>query len=274
MQNVDFEPCFLPTAIGSLPYQDPVAAVSLILELMPEGPFWPQLPAADWREGMMAQYVEGLPGAKLLPERHQVILNIEEAVFGIEEVERAYREGDTTGFGISPEFARGFHELCRRLEGRSSPRLVKGHVTGPVTLALGLETNFEERAAIYEPDLARLRVQFLFEEGTDRVFMDQETYEQHNVPRETLGDAAVWMTDGFELELLQYNGRIINVDLPGSVSAVISTVESGARGDTASGKVTARATLENGVVLQVPTFIKEGTRVKVDPTTNTYLSRE
>ena len=156
---------------------------------------------------------------------------------------------------------------------RGAATLVKVKARNLVTGQV-LQKSFKSGEMFVEPDLARLRVQFLFEEGTDLVFMDQETYEQHNVPRETLGDAAVWMTDGFELELLQYNGRIINVDLPGSVSAVISTVESGARGDTASGKVTARATLENGVVLQVPTFIKEGTRVKVDPTTNTYLSRE
>ena len=137
-----------------------------------------------------------------------------------------------------------------------------------------LQKSFKSGDMFQEPDLARLKVQFLYEEGEDMVFMDQETYEQHSLPKENLGDAIAWMTDGFELVLLQYNGNIINVELPQSVIATISTVEGGARGDTASGKVTSRATLENGVVIQVPTFIKEGNKVKIDPSTNAYLSRE
>ena len=82
------------------------------------------------------------------------------------------------------------------------------------------------------------------------------------------------MSDGFELELLQYNSEIINIDMPQSIIAAVSTVEGGARGDTASSKVYSKATLENGVEIQVPTFIKEGPRIKVDPSSNTYLSRE
>ncbi len=152
----EFEPRFLPTAIGSLPHQDAGEAVDLVLSLMGEGPFWPQLPAIDWREGMTAQYIEGMPGAKLDAERQKVTLDIEAAISGMDELERAYELGDTSGAAISPEFARGFHLLCQRLEGKPAPRLVKGHVTGPVTLALGLETTYEERAAFYEPDLARM----------------------------------------------------------------------------------------------------------------------
>lgn len=156
---------------------------------------------------------------------------------------------------------------------RGAATLVKVKARNLVTGQV-LQKTFKAGEMFQEPDLARLKVQYLYDEGTDLVFMDQETYEQHNVPRETLGDASVWMTDGFELELLQYNGRIINVELPQSVIATVSMVEAGARGDTASGKVMARATLENGVVLQVPTFVKDGSNIKVDPATNTYLSRE
>lgn len=151
-----FEPRFMATAIGSVPFTDVKEAVDLVLTLLPESPFWPQLPKIDWREGMMVQYVEGLPGVKLDADRQKVTLDIEEAVFGLEELERASREGDIENAGISTDFARGYHELCHRLPSISAPRLVKGHVTGPVTQALGLETNFEERAAIYEPDLARM----------------------------------------------------------------------------------------------------------------------
>jgi elongation factor P len=156
---------------------------------------------------------------------------------------------------------------------RGAATLVKVKARNLVTDQV-LQKSFKSGEMFQEPDLQRLKVQFLYEEGSDLVFMDQETYEQYNVPREKLGDSAVWMSDGFELALLQYNGRIINVELPQSVIAKVSTVEGGARGDTASGKVTSRAELEKGVVLQVPTFIKEGNQIKVDPATNTYLSRE
>jgi hypothetical protein len=151
-----FEPRFLATAIGSVPHHDVGEAVALVFSLLPEAPFWPQLPAADWREGMMAQYVEGLPGARLDHARRRVTLDIEDAVIGLEDVERAYESGSTVDAGISSDHAHGLHHFLHRLESTPAPRLVKGHVTGPVTLAIGLETSYEERAAIYEPDLARM----------------------------------------------------------------------------------------------------------------------
>jgi len=156
---------------------------------------------------------------------------------------------------------------------RGAATLVKVKARNLVTGQV-MQKSFKSGDMFQEPDLARLKVQYLYDEGTDLVFMDRETYEQHNVPRETLGDSAVWMSEGFELELLQYNGAIITVDMPQSVMATISIVEAGARGDTASSKVMAKAILDNGLTIQVPSFVKEGTRIKVDPSTNTYLSRE
>ena len=156
---------------------------------------------------------------------------------------------------------------------RGAATLVKVKARNLVTNQV-LQKTFKSGEMFQEPDLQKLKVQYLYEEGQDLVFMDQESYEQYQVAKETMGERAVWMADGFELSLLQYNGRIINLELPQSVIAKVATVEGGARGDTASGKVTSRAELENGVVLQVPTFIKEGSSIKVDPSTNTYLSRE
>lgn len=157
MGDGTFEPCMMATAIGSMPHDDAAAAVDLVLEIFPEAPFWPQLPALGFREGMMVQYVEGLPGARLDETRRRAVLDIDEAVSGMEAIEAAFAASRTAGLGPSPAFAAGYHEFLRRLgEGGRTPCVVKGHVTGPVTLALGLETSFEERAAIYEPDLARL----------------------------------------------------------------------------------------------------------------------
>lgn len=132
---------------------------------------------------------------------------------------------------------------------------------------------FKAGEMLGEPDLDKLKVQFLYEQGEDFVFMDQETYEQHNLAKETMGDAGAWMTDGFELELLRYNGEIISVEMPQSIIVKMGMVEQGAKGDTASGKVLTRGVLENGIEIMVPTFIKEGSMVKVDPATNSYISR-
>ena len=156
---------------------------------------------------------------------------------------------------------------------RGAATLVKVKVRNLVTGQV-LQKAFKAGEMFEEPDLSKLTVQFLYEEGEDIVFMDQDTYEQHHVPKEKLGESLPWLTDELTLNLLRYNGEVIQVELPSSVTAVVATVEGGARGDTASGKVLSRAELENGVAVQVPTFIKEGTKIKIDPSTNSYLGRE
>ena len=155
---------------------------------------------------------------------------------------------------------------------RGAATLVKVRARNMVTGQVLMKT-YKAGETFQEPDLQKLRVQFLYEEGENLVFMDQETYEQHSLSKEKIGAAARWLGDGFELELLQYNGRIINIDLPASVEIKVAAVEGGAKGDTASGKVFSKAYLENGIEIQVPTFIKEGNLIKVDPSSNTYLGR-
>lgn len=137
-----------------------------------------------------------------------------------------------------------------------------------------LQKTYKAGETFNEPDLEKLKVQFLYEEGDDLVFMDQETYEQHHLPKVQIGEEGLpWMTDGFELELLRYNLEVISVEWPQSVVAAMRSVEQGAKGDTASGKVLSRGILENGIEIMVPTFIKEGSQVKVDPSSNAYLGR-
>lgn len=157
----DFEPRFSATAIGSFPHREPKEAVELVFELLDEAPLWPQLPRVDWLEGMSAQYIEGLPGARLDAEKQRVTLDIEEATFALEQLEQDFDAGDTSNYSISKEYSRGLHLFCDTLRSRPAPPLVKGHVTGPVTLALSLETNFEDRPAIYEPELARMIARLL-----------------------------------------------------------------------------------------------------------------
>lgn len=136
-----------------------------------------------------------------------------------------------------------------------------------------LQKTFKAGEMLNEPDLDKLKVQYLYPEGEDLIFMDQETYEQHQLPKSLVGDALPWMTDGFELELLRYNSEVISFEMPTSMVVSVRSVEQGAKGDTASGKILSKSWLENGVQVMVPTFIKEGSQIKVDPSTNTYLGR-
>lgn len=136
-----------------------------------------------------------------------------------------------------------------------------------------LQKTFKSGEMFNDPNLEKLTVQYLYDEAEDVVFMDQETYEQHHVSKEKLGDAHAWLTEGFELQLLKYDGEIINIELPSSVEASISSIEMGAKGDTASGKVLSRAILDNGVSVMVPAYLKEGSRIKVDPSSNEFMSR-
>lgn len=155
---------------------------------------------------------------------------------------------------------------------RGAATLVKVKARNMVTGQV-LQKTFKSGEMFDEPNLEKFTVQYLYDEAEDVVFMDQETYEQHMVAGDKLGDARPWLTEGFELQLLKYNGEIINIELPNSVEATIDSIEMGAKGDTATGKVMSRAILDNGVTVMVPAYLKEGSRVKVDPSTNEFMSR-
>ncbi len=115
-------------------------------------------------------------------------------------------------------------------------------------------------------------MQYLYKDGTDFVFMDNETYDQRNVTPETLGDAASFIIEGRSATVLLYGEEIIGTDLPASVQLTISETEPGIQGDRSSGG-TKPATLETGKSVQVPLFINIGDVVKVDTRSGDYLSR-
>ena len=136
-----------------------------------------------------------------------------------------------------------------------------------------LQKTFKAGEMFEEPDLNRTEVSFLYSQGDEVVVMDEESYEQYSIPMEKVESTVVWMTDGFKFQLLWYKGEIIQIELPDSVEVVVSTVEGGAKGDTASGKVLSKAVLENGVEIQVPIYVKEDSKIRVNPSTGGFLSR-
>ena len=115
-------------------------------------------------------------------------------------------------------------------------------------------------------------MQFLYREGTDYVFMDNETYEQLHVPPENVGNAVNFLKEGDTAVLPMYNDAVIGVDLPAAVELEVRDTEPGIQGDRVSG-ARKPATLETGLVVQVPLFVNPGERIKVDTRSGEYLSR-
>jgi elongation factor P len=115
-------------------------------------------------------------------------------------------------------------------------------------------------------------MQFLYDDGTEVVMMDTETYEQVSLPRSLCADDLRWIKEGDTVQLLSVDDRPATLQLPASVELAVAATEPGIKGDTVS-NVTKPATLETGAVVQVPLFVNEGDTVKVDTREGTYISR-
>ncbi len=116
------------------------------------------------------------------------------------------------------------------------------------------------------------QMQYLYDAGDEVIFMDEETYEQIQMPRATVEDALPFMQASSSWQVLFVNDAPAGVDLPGSVVLEVTETEPGIKGDTVS-NVTKPATLETGAVVQVPLFVNIGEKIKVDPRERRYISR-
>ncbi len=116
------------------------------------------------------------------------------------------------------------------------------------------------------------QMQFLYDAGDEVVFMDEETFEQLNMPRESVEDALPFMQASSSWQMLFVDDHATGIDLPSSVVLVVAETEPGVKGDTVS-NVTKPATLETGAVVQVPLFVNPGEKIKVDPREKRYISR-
>jgi elongation factor P len=115
--------------------------------------------------------------------------------------------------------------------------------------------------------------QFLYRDGSDFVFMDNETFEQINVAEKLVGDGAKFLRESDTCDIIfSEDGSIVSVEVPNFVILSISQTDPGMRGDTATGG-TKPATLETGAVVNVPLFLNEGDKVKVDTRSGMYLER-
>ena len=133
-----------------------------------------------------------------------------------------------------------------------------------------LDNTFRSGEKVERPNLESRDMQFLYHEGEQLVFMDMTTYDQMHMDAEATDGKANYLKDGQECRVLLYNEKPLDIEIPASLVLEVTETEPGAKGDTVS-NVTKPATLETGVVIQVPIFVNIGDRVKVDTRTNGYL---
>ncbi len=135
-----------------------------------------------------------------------------------------------------------------------------------------IERTFSPSDRFEEVRLELRSVQYLYSEGDLHYFMDTETYEQPTLSSQALGEAANYLKDGLILQLSMYEGRPVEVMLPITVDLKVVEAESGFKGDTATAG-TKSATLETGLVVKVPLFIRAGDTIRVDSRTGEYVTR-
>ena len=120
--------------------------------------------------------------------------------------------------------------------------------------------------------LERQHVQYLYSEGEQYHFMDTETFDQLVLDHRSMGDAARFVKENDVVDLLTYDGEPIDIELPTAVNLRVAETDPGLKGDTASG-ATKPATLETGLVVNVPLFVSIGDMLKVDTRTGQYVER-
>ena len=147
----------LPTAIGSMPYTDPIEACSLVARYLPAIPCWPQLPKRSHLENMYVQYSEGFPGAVLEGDKLYIEPSAEFDI-QLEQLYIAASENNPDSYGISAEYAAGLHAFKTLKEQR--PNMVKGQLTGPISWGL-CTTNRKQQGILYDELLAEALARFL-----------------------------------------------------------------------------------------------------------------
>ena len=135
------------------------------------------------------------------------------------------------------------------------------------------DITFRSGEKVGKPDMETRDMQFLYHQDSELVFMDMTTYEQLVMAAEITGGKDAFLKDGQQCRVLLYKGKPLDIDIPLSLVLEVTETETAAKGDTVS-NVTKPATLETGVVVQVPSFVNVGDRIKVDTRTKEYLGRE
>ena len=135
-----------------------------------------------------------------------------------------------------------------------------------------LEKTFKGNEQLQRADVTTQSVQYLYNDGSSFHFMNGETFNQFEVPADLVGDGAGYLKEGDQVSLQFFNDQPINVELPKNVPLEVTYTENAVKGDTTS-SIQKDATLETGITIKVPAFIKQGDIISVDTSTGAYRER-
>jgi elongation factor P len=155
---------------------------------------------------------------------------------------------------------------------RGGQTLVRLKIRNLLTNAV-FEKTFKAGDKFKEPDLELVPASYLYSDSEGSHFLDQKSYETLTLDDEVIGNALDFVIGGTVVELLKYNGNPIGLELPMFVELEVASTEPGVRGDSSSGSVTKSATLETGLEIRVPLFIKEGEKIRVSTETRGFAGR-
>lgn len=136
-----------------------------------------------------------------------------------------------------------------------------------------LDKTFKGNDQLDSADVTNANAQYLYNDGPTYYFMDEASFEQHEVPSDIVGDQRVYLKEGDRVQAQSFNGVIINVELPKNVYLEVTYTEDAVKGDTSS-SITKDAKLETGATVKVPAFIKTGDVISVDTATGAYRERK
>ena len=144
---------------------------------------------------------------------------------------------------------------------------LKNLITGAI-----FDKTIQGSEKIDEADISKAKAQYLYKEGDNFVFMDNENYEQFELSKDVLGDMALYLMDGTEVTILQFNGQPINLELPVKITLTVTDAPPGIKGDSVSSG-DKLVTLETGLTVTTPLFVKVGDKIIVNTEKGTYVSR-
>ncbi len=155
---------------------------------------------------------------------------------------------------------------------RGGQTLVRLKIRNLLTNAV-FEKTFKAGDKFKEPDLQLVVASYLYSDNSGSHFLDQESFETHTLSEHVIGNALDVLLEGTLVQLLKYNGNPIGLELPAFVELIVTSSEPGVRGDSSSGSVTKPATLETGLEIRVPLFIKQGEKIKVSTENRDFAGR-
>jgi elongation factor P len=155
---------------------------------------------------------------------------------------------------------------------RGGQTLVRLKMRNLLTNAV-FDKTFKAGDKFREPDLELVPASYLYSDSSGSHFLDQESYETLTLADAVIGNALDFLIGGTLVKLLKYNGNPIGLELPMVVELAVASTEPGVRGDTSSGSVTKSATLETGLQIRVPLFIKDGEKVRVTTESREFAGR-